>query len=92
MLGSVYMVLLRKCLMLSNLLFHPAVQVLHNVVAVQNSFGFKKSAGGFQVKTEFNYTDWDTLSLTNTGTDAGSNKITVAPEQWSGKLTIGYNF
>ena len=55
-------------------------------------FGFKKSAGGFQVKTEFNYTDWDTLSLTNTGTDAGASKVTVAPEQWSGKLTIGYNF
>jgi len=55
-------------------------------------FGFKKSAGGFQVKTEFNYTDWDTLSLSNTGTDAGSNKISITPEQWSGKLTLGYNF
>ena len=55
-------------------------------------FGFKKSAGGLQVKTEFNYTDWDTLSLSNTGTDAGSSKVTVSPEQWSGKLTVGYNF
>ena len=55
-------------------------------------FGFKKSAGGLQVKTEFAYTDWDTLSLSNTGTDAGSSTVTATPEQWSGKLTIGYNF
>ena len=55
-------------------------------------FGFKKSAGGFQVKTEFNYTDWDSLTFTNGGTDAGSTSVKVSPEQWSGKLTIGYNF
>jgi hypothetical protein len=46
-------------------------------------FGFKKSAGGVQIKTEFNYTDWDDISLTNTGkkVDAvGASKIDASPE------------
>ena len=55
-------------------------------------FGFKKSAGGFQVKTEFNYTDWDNVTLTNNGVDASVKSITATPELWSAKFGIGYNF
>lgn len=51
-------------------------------------FGFKKSLSGFQVKTEFNYTDFDTLSLTS-----GSGTVyTATPEVWAAKIGIGYNF
>ena len=55
-------------------------------------FGFKKSAGGFQVKTEVSYTDWDTISLNNTGTDAGSTKVTGTPEHWAATVGIGWIF
>ena len=53
-------------------------------------FGFKKSAGGFQVKTEFNYTDWDKISLSSSSDT--SSTIDATPEQWSVKLGVGYNF
>ena len=55
-------------------------------------FGFKKAAGGMQVKTEFNYTDWDDISISNTGTDAGASKVTADPENWAFKFSVGYNF
>ena len=55
-------------------------------------FGFKKAAGGFQIKTEYNYTDWDSISLSNTGTDAGSSKVTATPEHWTVSVGIGYIF
>ena len=56
-------------------------------------FGFKKAAGKFQVKTEFNYTDWDTISITNVGDgDLGTNKVVGTPENWTVKFGIGYLF
>jgi len=56
-------------------------------------FGFKKSAGGWQIKSEFNYTDWDAITLSNTGAGVGSAKsITAQPEHWAAKIGIGYNF
>lgn len=59
-------------------------------------FGFKKASGGMQVKTEFNYTDWDDLRLNNGnagGDDAGgANYIDVDMENWAFKFSIGYNF
>ena len=56
--------------------------------AATYGFGFKKSLSGFQVKTEFNYTDFDTLSLTS----SNSGVYTATPEVWTAKLGIGYNF
>ena len=55
-------------------------------------FGFKKAAGGFQVKTEFNYTEWDTISLSNNATVAGADNITADVENWTAKFGIGYLF
>jgi len=56
-------------------------------------FGFKKSAGRFHIKTEFNYTDWDSISLTNTGTaTVGASTVTGTPEVWSGKIGVGIQF
>ena len=55
-------------------------------------FGFKKAAGGFQVKTEFNYTEWDTLTLSNTGLKAGAKNVSADPENWAFKFGVGYNF
>jgi len=55
-------------------------------------FGFKKAAGGFQVKTEFNYTDWDTISLSNNASGAGADNITADVENWTAKFGIGYLF
>ena len=55
--------------------------------------GFKKSVGNFHIKTEFNYTDWDALTLSNVGTaTTGSTSITATPEVWSGKIGIGIQF
>jgi hypothetical protein len=55
--------------------------------------GFKKSVGHFQIKTKFNYTDWDSLKLTNVGTaTTGATSVTATPEVWSGKIGIGINF
>ena len=51
-------------------------------------FGFKKSLSGFQVKTEFNYTDYDKLSLTSTS----GTKYTASPEVWAARIGLGYNF
>ena len=56
--------------------------------AATYGFGFKKSLSGFQIKTEFNYTDFDTLSLTS----SSSAVYTATPEVWTAKLGIGYNF
>ncbi len=53
-------------------------------------FGFKKSAGGFQVKTEFSYTDWDKISISSSSDTAST--IDATPEQWSFKFGVGYNF
>ena len=50
--------------------------------------GFKKSLSGFQIKTEFNYTDFDTLALTS----ASGSVYKATPEAWTAKLGIGYNF
>ena len=61
-------------------------------ITIATPFGFKKSVGGIQIKTEFNYTDWDDITLTNIGTDAGAEKITASPENWAFKFGIGYNF
>ncbi len=58
-------------------------------------FGFKKQAGGFHIKTEFNYSDWDTVTLSSTHVgngSAGLDTVTVAPENWSAKFGIGYSF
>jgi len=55
-------------------------------------FGFKKSAGGFQIKTEFNYTDWDQISVNNTSDSTGTSTVTGTPENWTGKISFGYNF
>jgi len=55
-------------------------------------FGFKKAAGGFQAKTEFTYTDWDAISISNTGSNAGASKITGDIENWAFKFGVGYNF
>ena len=55
-------------------------------------FGFKKAAGGFQVKTEFNYTEWDSISLSNNATVAGGDNITADVENWTAKFGIGYLF
>ena len=56
-------------------------------------FGFKKSAGGFQMKTEFSWTDWDDISLSNGAADAGASKIDVSNiENMNVKFGIGYNF
>ena len=30
--------------------------------------------------------------VVDASTDAGSTSVKVSPEQWSGKLTVGYNF
>jgi len=55
--------------------------------------GFKKSAGGFQIKTEFAYTDFDSVEVTSTGTgDSGGNKVKATPEVWVAQIGIGYNF
>lgn len=56
-------------------------------------FGFKKSVGHFHIKSEVNYTDWDSISLTNTGTaTVGATTVTGTPEVWSGKIGIGIQF
>jgi len=59
-------------------------------------FGFKKSAGGFHIKTEFNYSDWDDVVLSATHTGPGStggvDTVTVKPENWTAKFGIGYSF
>lgn len=58
----------------------------------QWGIGFKKSAGGLQSKIEFNYTDWDTISVNNTSDSTGTSTVSGTPEQWGGKISIGYNF
>ena len=48
-----------------------------------------------QVKTEFNYTDWDDFRLSNNDTDdgaRGADYIDADIENWAFKFTIGYNF
>ena len=60
-------------------------------------FGFKKAAGGFQVKTEVSYTDWDTITLTNSGTKGagsakGADKVVATPENWAFTVGLSYNF
>ena len=57
-------------------------------------FGFKKGDpdGGWQIKTEFNYTDWSSLTLNNDSDSTGTSRVKVVPETWTAKLGIGYNF
>ena len=59
-------------------------------------FGFKKSGGGFLVKTEFSYTDWDNITLNSShsgpGNSGGVSSVTAAPENWTAKFGIGYSF
>ena len=45
------------------------------------------------MKTEFSYTDWDSMTLTNNGTaTVGAEKIVASPENWAFKFGVGYNF
>ena len=56
-------------------------------------FGFRsKASRGFQTKVEFNYTDWDKVTLTNTNDSAADTIVTATPEVWSAKIAVGYNY
>ena len=59
-------------------------------------FGFKKAGGGFLIKTEFNYTDWDSVTLSSThsgpGSTGGADQVSATPENVSAKFTVGYRF
>lgn len=55
-------------------------------------FGFKSNTAGWQTKLEFNHTDWDNISATNTSDDTGTSTVSGTPEAWGGKFSIGYNF
>ena len=56
-------------------------------------FGFRTPAsGGFQVKSDFTYTDWDSLSVNNTADSTGTSTVSMQPEAWAARLSIGYNF
>tara|TARA_Y100000590_G_scaffold244895_1_gene275234 strand:- start:2820 stop:3551 length:732 start_codon:yes stop_codon:yes gene_type:complete len=59
-------------------------------------FGFKKSANGFHIKTEFNYSDWDDITLnpthTGNGSAGGIDTVTVKPDNWTAKIGLGYSF
>jgi len=56
--------------------------------------GFKQGdpEGGMQVKFEVSYTDFDSITFTNSSDSTGNSTIKVEPELWQGKLAIGYNF
>jgi len=57
-------------------------------------FGFKKaSESGLQFKIEVTHTDWDPITLTNSDSNAGANKIQVdSLDSMSGGLSIAYVF
>ena len=55
-------------------------------------FGFKKTNdSGISLKLEYNYTDYDDISLSSTGSDAATT-ITADADRQDVKFSIGYNF